>query len=55
MQGRMLLRALTQTSQLWEPIYLTYSSWVHRAAHILKNQEDPPGGATTPRVPILAF
>jgi len=21
-------------------IYLTYSSWVHRAAHILKNEED---------------
>ena len=37
----MLLRALTQTSQLWEPIYLTYS-WVHRAAHILKNEEDLP-------------
>jgi hypothetical protein len=35
----MLLRALAHTSQLWEPIYLTYS-WVHRAAHILKNEED---------------
>jgi hypothetical protein len=35
----MLLRALAQTASLWEPIYLTYS-WVHRAAHILKNEED---------------
>jgi hypothetical protein len=37
---RMLVRALTHTAVLWEPIYLTYSSWVHRAAHILKNEED---------------
>jgi hypothetical protein len=36
----MLVRALTHTAVLWEPIYLTYSSWVHRAAHILKNEED---------------
>jgi len=35
----MLVRALTHTAPLWEPIYLTYS-WVHRAAHILKNEED---------------
>jgi len=35
----MLSRALAQTASLWEPIYLTYS-WVHRAAHILKNEED---------------
>jgi hypothetical protein len=35
----MLVRALTQTASLWEPIYLTYS-WVHRAAHILSNEED---------------
>jgi hypothetical protein len=36
---RMLLRALAHTAPLWEPIYLTYS-WVHRAAHILKNEEN---------------
>lgn len=35
----MLSRALTHTASLWEPIYLTYS-WVHRAAHLLKNEED---------------
>jgi hypothetical protein len=35
----MLLRALAHTAPLWEPIYLTYS-WVHRAAHILKNEEN---------------
>jgi hypothetical protein len=35
----MLVRALAQTAPLWEPIYLTYS-WVHRAARILKNEED---------------
>ena len=35
----MLLGALAHTAPLWEPIYLTYS-WVHRAAHILKNEED---------------
>jgi hypothetical protein len=35
----MLVRALAHTAALWEPIYLTYS-WVHRAAHILKNEED---------------
>lgn len=35
----MLARALAQTSKLWEPIYLTYC-WVHKAAHILKNEED---------------
>jgi hypothetical protein len=34
----MLTRALLQTSPLWLPIRLTYS-WVHRAAHILKNEE----------------
>ncbi len=31
--------ALAQTSPLWEPIRLSYS-WVHRAAHILANEED---------------
>jgi hypothetical protein len=35
----MLVRALAHTAALWEPIYLTYS-WVHRAAHILKNEEN---------------
>ena len=35
----MLRRALTHTAPLWEPIYLTYS-WIHRAAHILANEED---------------
>jgi hypothetical protein len=35
----MLVRALAHTAPLWPPIYLTYS-WVHRAAHILKNEED---------------
>jgi hypothetical protein len=35
----MLVRALAQTSPLWEPIRLSYS-WVHRAAHILANEED---------------
>jgi hypothetical protein len=34
----MLIRALLQTSPLWEPIRLCYS-WVHRAAHILANEE----------------
>jgi hypothetical protein len=34
----MLSRALTQTAPLWPPIHLTYS-WVHRAAHILSNEE----------------
>jgi hypothetical protein len=29
----------THTAPLWEPIYLTYS-WVHKAAHILKIEED---------------
>lgn len=33
------MRALSHTAPLWEPIYLTYS-WIHRAAHILKNEED---------------
>lgn len=33
------MRALSQTASLWAPIYLTYS-WVHRAAHILANEED---------------
>jgi hypothetical protein len=36
----MLVGALAHTAPLWEPIYLTYSSWVHRAAHILKNEEN---------------
>jgi len=35
----MLVRALAHTAPLWEPIYLTYC-WVHRAAHILKNEEN---------------
>jgi len=35
----MLIRALLQTSPLWEPIRLVYS-WVHRAAHVLSNEED---------------
>ncbi len=35
----MIVGALAHTAPLWEPIYLTYS-WVHRAAHILKNEED---------------
>jgi len=35
----MLVRALAQTAPLWPPIRLTYS-WVHRAAHILKNEDD---------------
>jgi hypothetical protein len=35
----MLVRALVQTAPLWEPIRLSYS-WVHRAAHILANEED---------------
>jgi hypothetical protein len=35
----MLVRALAQTAPLWPPIRLSYS-WVHRAAHILKNEED---------------
>jgi len=35
----MLSRALAQTAPLWEPIYLAYS-WIHRAAHILANEED---------------
>jgi hypothetical protein len=34
----MLVRALVQTAPLWPPIRLAYS-WVHRAAHILKNEE----------------
>ncbi len=34
----MLVRALAQTAPLWPPIRLAYS-WVHRAAHILKNEE----------------
>src|SRR5829696_4965236 len=34
----MLIRALLQTSPLWEPIRLVYS-WVHRAAHVLSNEE----------------
>jgi hypothetical protein len=34
----MLMRALTQTAPLWPPIRLSYS-WVHRAAHILSNEE----------------
>ena len=33
------MRALAHTAPLWEPIYLTYC-WVHRAAHILKNEEN---------------
>ena len=33
------MRALAQTASLWAPIYLTYC-WVHRAAHILANEED---------------
>jgi hypothetical protein len=35
----MLVRALAHTALLWEPIYLTYS-WVHRAAHILANENN---------------
>jgi len=35
----MLMRALAQTAPLWPPIRLLYS-WVHRAAHILTNEED---------------
>jgi hypothetical protein len=35
----MLVRALAHTAPLWPPVNLTYS-WVHRAAHILKNEED---------------
>jgi hypothetical protein len=34
----MLVRALAQTAPLWPPIRLSYS-WVHRAAHILSNEE----------------
>lgn len=34
----MLIRALLQTAPLWPPIRLCYS-WVHRAAHILANEE----------------
>ena len=36
----MLVRALAHTAHLWPPIYLAYYSWVHRAAHILKNEEN---------------
>jgi hypothetical protein len=35
----MLARALAHTSPLWPPIRLVYS-WIHRAAHILANEED---------------
>lgn len=35
----MLLRALAQTASLWPPVRLAYS-WVHRAAHILADEED---------------
>ncbi len=35
----MLIRALAHTAPLWPPIRLSYS-WVHRAAHILANEED---------------
>jgi len=35
----MLLRALTQTAPLWPPVRLAYS-WVHRAAHILADEEN---------------
>jgi hypothetical protein len=35
----MLARALAHTSPLWPPIRLAYS-WIHRAAHILANEED---------------
>ena len=38
---RMLERGLAQTAPLWPPIRLCYS-WVHRAARILKNEEDLP-------------
>ena len=34
----MLVRALAQTAPLWPPIRLAYS-WVHRAAHVLSNEE----------------
>lgn len=33
------MRALARTAPLWKPIRLCYS-WVHRAARILKNEED---------------
>ena len=35
----MLLRALAHTAPLWPPVRLCYW-WVHRAAHILKNEKD---------------
>jgi len=35
----MLLRALAHTAPLWPPVRLAYS-WVHRAAHILKNEKN---------------
>jgi hypothetical protein len=35
----MLARALAHTAPLWPPIRLLYS-WIHRAAHILSNEED---------------
>jgi hypothetical protein len=35
----MLARALVHTAPLWPPIRLVYS-WIHRAAHILANEED---------------
>jgi hypothetical protein len=35
----MLVRALAHTAPLWPPIRLVYS-WIHRAAHILANEED---------------
>ena len=35
----MLLRALAHTAPLWPPVRLCYW-WVHRAAHILKNEKN---------------
>lgn len=38
---RLLSRGLNETASLWPQIRTSYS-WVHRAAHILSNEEDSP-------------
>jgi hypothetical protein len=36
---KLVARSLTETASMWPSIRLTYH-WVHRAAHILANEED---------------
>jgi hypothetical protein len=44
-----LQRGLTETASLWPEVRVAYR-WVHRAAHVLTNEDQHPGGAVKRRL-----